>query len=58
MAKLQEQVIVVKFSRLVRDRDPDSDTIVDSEFIVNAESVLQELVGNSATVEVVADLWI
>jgi hypothetical protein len=56
MAKLQEQVIVVKFSRLVRDRDPDSDTIVDSEFIVNAESVLQELVGNSATVEVVADL--
>lgn len=56
MAKVQEQVFVVKISRLVRDRDPDSVTIVDTEFLTNAENVLQELLGNGATVEVVADL--
>lgn len=56
MAKVQEQVIIVKLSRLVRDRDPDTDIIVDNDFVANAESVLQELVGNIATVEVVADL--
>lgn len=56
MAKVQEQVIVVKISRLVRDRAPDSAAIVDSDFVKNAEEVLQELVGDALTVEVVADL--
>ena len=56
MAKVQEQVIIVKISRLVRDREPDTAVIVDSEFIENAESVLQQLVDSTITVEVVADL--
>ena len=56
MARLQEQVLVLKVSKLIRDRDQESDKLVDEEFIANAESVLQELVGDNCTVEVVADL--
>jgi len=56
MARIQEQVIVVKVSKLIRDRQPESSTLVDDEFLASAESVLQELVGDNCTVEVVADL--
>jgi hypothetical protein len=57
MAKIQEQVIVIKVSKLIKDRQPDATVaLVDDEFLANAESVLQELVGDNCTVEVVADL--
>lgn len=56
MAKLQEQVLILKISKLVKDRHQETDTLVDSEFISNAESVLQELVGESCIVELVTDL--
>ena len=56
MARIQEQVLVLKISKLIRDRASDSESLVDAEFIANAESVLQELVGDNCTVEVVSDL--
>lgn len=56
MARVQEQVLVLKVSKLIKDRDQESDSLVDAEFIANAESVLQELVGDNCTIEVVADL--
>jgi len=56
MARIHEQVLVLKISKLIRDRDNESESLVDNEFITNAEAVLQELVGDSYTVEVVADL--
>jgi len=56
MAKVHEQVLILKISKLVKDRDQENDTLVDSEFIANAESVLQELVGDSCIIELVADL--
>jgi hypothetical protein len=56
MAKVHEQVLVLKISRLIKDRDTETDSPIDLEFINNAEAVLQELVGNNYVVEVVADL--
>lgn len=56
MAKLQEQVLILKISKLVKDRAQETDALVDQEFIANAESVLQELVGESCVVELVTDL--
>lgn len=56
MAQVQEQVLIVKVSKLIKDRDHKPESLVDSEFIINAESVLQELVGDNCTVEVVSDL--
>lgn len=56
MARVQEQVIVVKISKLVKDREAETQSLVDDDFVANAESVLQELVGDNYTVEVVADL--
>lgn len=56
MARIQEQVLILKVSRLIKDREQESDLLVDSDFVANAESVLQELVGDNCTVEVVADL--
>lgn len=56
MARVQEQVLVIKVSKLIKDRDSEPESLVDSEFIANAESVLQELVGDNCTVEVVSDL--
>lgn len=56
MARIQEQVLVLKISKLVKDQVPLSDSVVDADFIANAESVLQELVGDACTVEVVSDL--
>jgi len=56
MAKVHEQVVIVKLSKLVRDRDSETNSLVDSEFLENAESLLQQLAGDALTVEVVTDL--
>lgn len=43
MAKLQEEVIVIKVSRLVRD-DDDLVTMITSTMLTDIKSVIQELV--------------
>ena len=51
MAKLQEEVIVVKVSKLLKDTDAES-VILDADTVVSIEAVVQELAGAGTLVEV------
>jgi len=53
MAKIVEDVIVIKFSSLVRDGAADQTTCISEEIQVAIEQVAQELVGQNVVVEVV-----
>ncbi|MFY8212256.1 MAG: hypothetical protein ACOVLB_06310 [Candidatus Nanopelagicus sp.] len=53
MASIVEDVIVIKFSKLVKDSDAGSSSITNSEIQAALEQVAQELVGDSVVVEVV-----
>lgn len=52
MAKIVEEVVVIKFSTIVKDRDGESTGSVTDEIKLALEQVAQELVGNSVVVEV------
>jgi len=51
MAKMIEDVLVIKLSKLVKDSDLD-DTIVTEDIQTALEQVAQELAGNGVLVEV------
>jgi hypothetical protein len=51
MAKLQEDVLVVKISKLIKDSD-DISTTLSIDLITNLEAVVQELAGAGALVEI------
>ena len=53
MAKIVEDVIVVKFSKIVKDNNNNDTEIVNTEVQQALEQVAQELVGDSVVVEVV-----
>jgi hypothetical protein len=53
MAKLQEDVLVIKISKLVKDSDL-VDTTVNEDLITSLEAVVQELVGTGTLVEITA----
>ena len=53
MAKLSEEIIVVKVYSVTKDSDAVSSKISD-ELLSSIEQVVQELVGNSVVVEVEA----
>ena len=53
MAKIVEDVIVIKFSKIVKDSESDAGSIAGSEVQQALEQVAQELVGDSVVVEVV-----
>ena len=52
MAKIIEDVLVIKFSKIVKDSEEGS-TIAGSDVQAALEQVAQELVGDSVVVEVV-----
>lgn len=52
MAKIVEDIVVIKFSRIVKDNDTDPDSAVTNEHIAALEQVAQELVGESIVIEV------
>lgn len=54
MAKIVEEIVVIKFSKIAKDSDAETTepTITSSEVIAALEQVAQELVGNSVVVEV------
>jgi hypothetical protein len=54
MAKIVEDVIVIKFSSLVKDGAAEQTTCISEEIQAALEQVAQELVGQSVIVEVVA----
>jgi hypothetical protein len=52
MAKIIEDVVIIKFSRIVKESETEVSTIVDSDMQQALEQVAQELVGSNAIVEV------
>jgi hypothetical protein len=53
MAKIHEEIIVIKLSKLVKDSNPDTTEIRMSESLLeNLEQIVQELVGDGVIVEV------
>lgn len=53
MAKIVEDVLIVKFSKIVKDSDSDDSGLVNNEVKAALEQVAQELVGEAIVVEVV-----
>ena len=53
MAKIVEDVLVIKFSTLVKDGAADQTTCISEEIQAALEQVAQELVGQHVVVEVV-----
>lgn len=51
MAKIVEEVIIIKVSKLVKD-SAEGSNIVSDETIASLEAVAQELVGDGAVVEI------
>ena len=51
MAKLHEEVIVVKVSKLLKDAELES-VILDNDTVASIEAVVQELAGAGTLVEV------
>ena len=51
MAKLQEEVLVVKVSKLLKDSDSQEE-LLSEETLQNLEAVLQQLVGSGALIEI------
>ena len=52
MAKIIEDIIILKFSRIVKDGNSDPEPAATNEHIKALEEVAQELVGDSVVVEV------
>ena len=51
MAKLQEEVLVIKVSKLLKDNDVEA-TILNAETVASLEAVVQELAGANTLVEI------
>lgn len=52
MAKIQSDIVVLKVSKIVRDKEPDDFLIADMEFLKSLEEVAQQLLGESVIVEI------
>ena len=52
MAKIVEDVLVVKFSKIVKDSDTDNGGLIGADVQAALEQVAQELVGDGIIVEV------
>lgn len=53
MAKIVEDVVIIKFSKIAKDGAADGASIADADVLKALEQVAQELVGDSIVVEVV-----
>jgi hypothetical protein len=53
MAKIVEDVLVIKFSKIVKDSEAENASIANPEIEQALEQVAQELVGDAVIVEVV-----
>ena len=53
MAKIVEDVVVIKFSKIVKDSEADKTEIAGSEVLAALEQVAQELAGEGIVVEAV-----
>ena len=55
MAKIVEEVVVVRFSKLVKDIEANETNLASIEVLTSLEQVAQELVGEGIVVEVVKE---
>jgi hypothetical protein len=53
MAKIVEEILIVKFSKIVKDDSEDQSSIISDDILAALEQVSQELVTASVIVEVV-----
>ena len=51
MAKVVENALTIKFSKLVRD-DDDTETVLTADILENLDAVLKELAGEGVLVEI------
>jgi len=56
MAKIQEQSIKIKVSKLVKDTDPDANDLLDTSDIENLEAVIRELTEQGVLIEIEKNL--
>lgn len=56
MAKIQEELIVIKLSKLHKDSNTQTLGLAGEDVISGLEAVVQELVGNDVIVEIVNDV--
>ena len=54
MAKIHEEIIVIKVSKLLKDSDS-AETIMNADNVASLEAVIQELSGSSVLVEIAID---
>ena len=54
MAKIIEELVILKLSKLVRD-DSDDQNLLDNKTINNIEQVVQEIVGDGVVIEIVKE---
>jgi hypothetical protein len=52
MAKIQEEIIVVKLSKLIKEATDNVDSLTNNDFSANLEAIVQELVGETVIVEI------
>lgn len=55
MAKIVEDAVVIKFSKIVKNNENDSLVIASEKIIQELEQLVQELVGDSIIVEIMGD---
>ena len=55
MAKIYEEIIVIKLYKLTRDDASESDAIAGADVTSSLEAVAQELVGSGVIVEVIKE---
>lgn len=52
MAKIHEEVVVIKLSKLIKDKDSDEQFIANNDVCDALQSVAEELLGSGVVVEV------
>lgn len=53
MAKIHEEVVVIKLSKLIKDRDENAELVATNDICDALQSVAEELLGSGVVVEVV-----
>lgn len=52
MAKIKEEIIIVRLSRLIKNDSDDKENLTDEKFKNNLEDIVQELVGENIIAEI------
>lgn len=55
MAKIHEELVVIKLSKLIKDSEHGAESTVSPDVVANLEVLVQELVGNGVVVEIIKE---